>query len=128
MRSHPYLLLLRSQFFLPYRDPVCQRSPLLGVGAGRQVSDAVAPVFPEHGEIRIIHDTDISLRPAMNITLHVDHDLQPGELSGKRRLSRSLTLVPLPVDLRHGVSTVCDRIGIRNLQGPGSSEYQERAA
>src|SRR4029077_884752 len=108
MRSHRYLLLLRSQFFLPYRD---------GVGAGWQVSDAVAAVFPGHGEIRIIHDADVSLHPAMNIALHVDHDLRPGELTGKRRLSRCLTMVPLPVDLRHGVNTVRDRIGVRNLQG-----------
>lgn len=53
----------------------------------------------------------------MNIALRMDHDLHPGELSGKRRLSRSLTMVPLPVDLRHGVNTVRDRIGVRNLQG-----------
>ena len=59
---------------------------------------------------------DASL-PAMNITLHVNHDLRPGELSVKRRLSRFLTTVPLRVDLRHGVNTVRDRIGVRNLQG-----------
>ena len=108
MRSHRYPFLLHSKFFLPYRE---------GLGAGRQVSDAVAAAFPRHGEIRIIHDTDVSLHPAMNIALHVDHDLRPGELSGKRRLSRSLTMVPLRVDLRHGMNTVRDRIGVRNLQG-----------
>src|SRR5882762_4029695 len=56
------------------------------------------------------------MHPAMNIALHADHDLRLNKSPAERSVSWSLAMIPLPIDLSHGMDIVRHRIGVDHLQ------------
>src|SRR5580692_10142962 len=103
MSGNSHLSLLCAEIFLPYAD---------GISTGRQVSDGIFAVFGRHCEIGVVHNPYVSVHPAMNVAFHSNHDFRLDELSLQRRVSSTLTMVPFPVDLGHGMNVMRDWIGI----------------
>jgi hypothetical protein len=65
----------------------------------------------------MIENTDVSVHPAMNIALDGDHDLGFYELAIERRIARSLAMIPLAIQVGHGMNVVGYGIGIDYLEG-----------
>ncbi len=52
----------------------------------------------------------------MDVALHVDHDLRLQELAVHWRIPGALAVVPLAIDLSHGMDVVGDGVGVDDLE------------
>src|SRR5919109_4748167 len=61
---------------------------LHGVLTRRQITQVKAPVFPGHGEERMLKDRNVAAHPGMHITLHGDGNLLAREAFFNRGATR----------------------------------------
>src|SRR5580658_7927502 len=107
MRSDGDLPLLRPEGFLPDSD---------GISARRKVLNAIRAVWLRDSEVGIVQDANPRVHPAMDVAFYGDHDFGLRKLARDRRVSCALAVIPLAVELGHGVDVVRDRIGVRDFK------------
>ena len=107
MRSNGDSLLLRAETLLPDSD---------GIDAGRQVGDGKAAILLRHRKVGIVNHADVGVHPAMDVALDANHHFRLDESSFQGRIAGALAVVPLAVDLGHGMDVVRDRVRIDHLQ------------